>query len=265
MRRSRPPPGQQAGSPCRPLKVSLGHQVGGGRHWFEGRVVPGCPVPDDLVMGRVRAGSSPWHPGHGGGVHLLERGEGPAGQDMVTDDEDLPFDAAFPGGTVGGERVTRGLAEAPRLGTAMGADTLTLAGLAGLAGMGDLVATYSSTLSRNHTFGAHLGRGLSIEEARSQTKQTAEGVASCKVISDLGQRHQVELPVTETVGRHHPQRPEPLGRRAGSDVARHQTRAWGRVTPSGLVSRQHLDGQARRRLGSRAAASAASPLAARSG
>ncbi|MGW2748118.1 NAD(P)H-dependent glycerol-3-phosphate dehydrogenase [Streptomyces sp. NPDC001450] len=92
--------------------------------------------------------------------------------------------------------VTRGLAEATRLGVAMGADPLTLAGL---AGMGDLVATCSSTLSRNHTFGAHLGRGLSIEEARVQTKQTAEGVASCKAISDLGQRHGVELPITKTV------------------------------------------------------------------
>ncbi|MGV4986827.1 NAD(P)H-dependent glycerol-3-phosphate dehydrogenase [Streptomyces sp. NRAIS4] len=151
---------------------------------------------DDLVMGRVRASSSLWHPGHEGGVHLLERGEGPAGQDMVTDDEDLPFDAAFPGGTVGGERVTRGLAEAPRLAIARGAAPLVLAGL---AGMGDLVATYSSTPLRNHTFGAHRRRGLSVEEARAQTKQTAEGVASCKVISDLGQRHQVELPITETV------------------------------------------------------------------
>ncbi|MFF0092638.1 NAD(P)H-dependent glycerol-3-phosphate dehydrogenase [Streptomyces canus] len=92
--------------------------------------------------------------------------------------------------------VTRGLAEATRLGTAMGADPLTLAGL---AGMGDLVATCSSTLSRNHSFGYRLGQGLTVDEAREQTKQTAEGVASCKAISALGQRHAVELPITEAV------------------------------------------------------------------
>ncbi|MFI1169150.1 NAD(P)H-dependent glycerol-3-phosphate dehydrogenase [Streptomyces sp. NPDC020801] len=92
--------------------------------------------------------------------------------------------------------MTRGLAEATRLGVAMGADPLTLSGL---AGMGDLVATCSSRLSRNHTFGAHLGRGLSVQEAQAQTKQTAEGVASCKAISGLGQRYGVELPIADTV------------------------------------------------------------------
>ncbi|MFE8950550.1 NAD(P)H-dependent glycerol-3-phosphate dehydrogenase [Streptomyces sp. NPDC007856] len=92
--------------------------------------------------------------------------------------------------------VTRGLAEATRLGAAMGADPLTLAGL---AGMGDLIATCSSTLSRNHTFGAHLGRGLSVEEARAATPQTAEGVASCKAIQGLAERHDVEMPITRAV------------------------------------------------------------------
>jgi glycerol-3-phosphate dehydrogenase (NAD(P)+) len=92
--------------------------------------------------------------------------------------------------------VTRGLAEATRLGVAMGADPLTLSGL---AGMGDLIATCSSTLSRNHTFGTHLGRGLTVAEATVQTKQTAEGVASCKAINGLGRRHNIEMPITETV------------------------------------------------------------------
>lgn len=92
--------------------------------------------------------------------------------------------------------VTRGLAEATRLGAAMGADPLTFAGL---AGMGDLVATCSSTLSRNHTFGYRLGQGLTVDETRELTKQTAEGVASCKAISALGHRHAVELPITEAV------------------------------------------------------------------
>lgn len=92
--------------------------------------------------------------------------------------------------------VTRGLAEATRLGAAMGADPLTFAGL---AGMGDLIATCSSTLSRNHTFGAHLGRGLSVEEARAATTQTAEGVASCKAIQGLAERHGVDMPITRAV------------------------------------------------------------------
>ncbi|MFJ6725625.1 NAD(P)H-dependent glycerol-3-phosphate dehydrogenase [Streptomyces sp. NPDC091281] len=92
--------------------------------------------------------------------------------------------------------VTRGLAEATRLGVAMGADPLTFAGL---AGMGDLVATCSSALSRNHTFGRHLGAGLTVAEARGRTTQTAEGVASCRAVDALGARHAVELPVTRAV------------------------------------------------------------------
>ncbi|MFJ7146647.1 NAD(P)H-dependent glycerol-3-phosphate dehydrogenase [Streptomyces sp. NPDC100445] len=92
--------------------------------------------------------------------------------------------------------ITRGLAEATRLGVAMGASPLTLAGL---AGMGDLVATCSSTLSRNHTFGHHLGRGLTVEEARAATTQTAEGVASCQAVQGLAEHHDVEMPITRTV------------------------------------------------------------------
>ncbi|WP_051790742.1 NAD(P)H-dependent glycerol-3-phosphate dehydrogenase [Streptomyces sp. NRRL S-1022] len=92
--------------------------------------------------------------------------------------------------------VTRGLAEATRLGVAMGADPLTFAGL---AGMGDLVATCSSALSRNHTFGAHLGKGLSVEEARAATTQTAEGVVSCKAVQSLAERYDVEMPITRAV------------------------------------------------------------------
>ena len=72
--------------------------------------------------------------------------------------------------------ITRGLAETARLGVALGADPLTFAGLAGL---GDLVATCSSPLSRNRTFGEHLGRGETLEQAQAATRQTAEGVKSC--------------------------------------------------------------------------------------
>ncbi|MFI5826715.1 NAD(P)H-dependent glycerol-3-phosphate dehydrogenase [Streptomyces sp. NPDC051578] len=95
-----------------------------------------------------------------------------------------------------GSLITRGLAETTRLGLAMGADPLTFAGLAGL---GDLVATCSSPLSRNHTFGTNLGRGMTLEETIAVTKQTAEGVKSCQSVADLAHRHGVDMPITETV------------------------------------------------------------------
>jgi glycerol-3-phosphate dehydrogenase (NAD(P)+) len=94
--------------------------------------------------------------------------------------------------------ITRGLAETARLGVALGADPLTFAGLAGL---GDLVATCSSPLSRNRTFGEHLGRGETLEQAQAATRQTAEGVKSCLAIRDLSRAHGVEMPITEQVER----------------------------------------------------------------
>ncbi|MFE4666523.1 NAD(P)H-dependent glycerol-3-phosphate dehydrogenase [Streptomyces sp. NPDC056716] len=95
-----------------------------------------------------------------------------------------------------GSLITRGLAETTRLGLAMGADPLTFSGLAGL---GDLVATCSSPLSRNHTFGTNLGRGMTLEETIAVTRQTAEGVKSCESVRDLARRHGVDMPITETV------------------------------------------------------------------
>ncbi|MCB5182271.1 NAD(P)H-dependent glycerol-3-phosphate dehydrogenase [Streptomyces antimicrobicus] len=95
-----------------------------------------------------------------------------------------------------GSLITRGLAETTRLGLAMGADPLTFSGLAGL---GDLVATCSSPLSRNHTFGTNLGRGMSLEETIAVTRQTAEGVKSCESVADLARRHGVDMPITDTV------------------------------------------------------------------
>ncbi|MDT0378713.1 NAD(P)H-dependent glycerol-3-phosphate dehydrogenase [Streptomyces sp. DSM 42041] len=95
-----------------------------------------------------------------------------------------------------GSLITRGLAETTRLGLVMGADAHTFAGL---AGMGDLVATCSSPLSRNHTFGTNLGRGMTLEEAVAATRQTAEGVKSCQSVLDLAGRHGVDMPITETV------------------------------------------------------------------
>jgi len=92
--------------------------------------------------------------------------------------------------------ITRGLAEISRLGEAMGADPRTFAGL---AGMGDLVATCSSPLSRNRTFGQHLGEGMTSAQAQAHTSQTAEGVASCAPVLELARKHGVEMPITEVV------------------------------------------------------------------
>lgn len=92
--------------------------------------------------------------------------------------------------------ITRGLAETARLGVRLGADPLTFAGLAGL---GDLVATCSSPLSRNRTFGEHLGRGETLAQAQAATRYTAEGVKSCLAIRDLADAHGVEMPITRQV------------------------------------------------------------------
>lgn len=93
--------------------------------------------------------------------------------------------------------ITRGLAEITRLGVELGADARTFSGLAGL---GDLVATCSSPLSRNRTFGSALGKGATIEEAKAATKgQVAEGVVSSRSIFQLAQERGVDMPLTQAV------------------------------------------------------------------
>jgi glycerol-3-phosphate dehydrogenase (NAD(P)+) len=92
--------------------------------------------------------------------------------------------------------ITRGLAEMARLGAALGADPLTFSGLAGL---GDLVATCSSPLSRNRRFGEQLGQGKTVEEIVASTRQVAEGVESCESIHDLAARHGVYAPIIDHV------------------------------------------------------------------
>jgi glycerol-3-phosphate dehydrogenase (NAD(P)+) len=94
--------------------------------------------------------------------------------------------------------ITRGLVETARLGTALGADPYTFSGLAGL---GDLVATCSSPLSRNRTFGEKLGKGMTVAEIAGGTRQVAEGVGSCASISELAHHHDVEMPIVEHVTR----------------------------------------------------------------
>lgn len=92
--------------------------------------------------------------------------------------------------------ITRGLNEVARLGSAHGADPLSIAGL---AGMGDLVASCSSPLSRNRNFGEALGRGGTMEYARAHVATTVEGVATAGAVVELAHRVGVEVPVIEAV------------------------------------------------------------------
>ena len=92
--------------------------------------------------------------------------------------------------------MTRGLAELTRLGVALGGDPFTFSGL---AGMGDLVATCSSSQSRNHHVGAELGRGRSLDEVIAEMNMVAEGVKSSKVVCELGRANGVEMPIADEV------------------------------------------------------------------
>ncbi len=92
--------------------------------------------------------------------------------------------------------ITRGLAEMTRLGVAMGGEPVTFAGLAGI---GDLIATCSSKQSRNNSVGLQLGQGKSIEEILAATNMVAEGVKSSPSVLDLARRYRVEMPITEQI------------------------------------------------------------------
>jgi len=107
--------------------------------------------------------------------------------------------------------ITRGLAETTRLGVALGADPATFAGL---AGVGDLIATCMSPLSRNRTFGVNLGRGMSVQDVVALSRQTAEGVMSCESILALARDQGVDVPIIESVNAvvHQGWTPEQMGR-----------------------------------------------------
>lgn len=92
--------------------------------------------------------------------------------------------------------ITRGLAEITRLGVAMGADQRTFAGLSGL---GDLMATCMSPLSRNRTVGERLARGQTIEQVTSEMKMVAEGIKTCRVVLELADRYGVDMPIVREV------------------------------------------------------------------
>lgn len=92
--------------------------------------------------------------------------------------------------------ITRGLSEVARFGDAYGSNPLTFLGL---AGMGDLVASCGSGLSRNRTFGEALGRSGSMDKAKAEVAKTVEGVASASAILELAHRVGVEVPIIENV------------------------------------------------------------------
>lgn len=92
--------------------------------------------------------------------------------------------------------ITRGLAEMTRLGIAMGAKERTFSGLSGI---GDLVLTCTSPLSRNYTVGAKLGQGIKLKDILNQTKSVAEGVATAESAYDLSKKYNIEMPIVEQV------------------------------------------------------------------
>jgi glycerol-3-phosphate dehydrogenase (NAD(P)+) len=92
--------------------------------------------------------------------------------------------------------ITRGLAEMTRLGTAMGCQSETFAGM---SGMGDLIVTCTSQHSRNRGVGERLGKGETLEQIMDGMKQVAEGVWNCSNARALGQSLGIELPITEEV------------------------------------------------------------------
>ena len=92
--------------------------------------------------------------------------------------------------------LTRGLAELTRLGVALGGDTMTFAGL---AGMGDLVATCSSRQSRNRHVGEELGKGRKLDDIIAEMRMVAEGVKTARSVVALAGRVNVEMPIAEQV------------------------------------------------------------------
>lgn len=92
--------------------------------------------------------------------------------------------------------ITRGLAELTRLGVAMGGDPMTFAGL---AGMGDLIATCISPQSRNRHVGEELGKGRALQEIVAEMNMVAEGVKAAPVAMELAREHEVEMPIAESV------------------------------------------------------------------
>jgi glycerol-3-phosphate dehydrogenase (NAD(P)+) len=94
--------------------------------------------------------------------------------------------------------MTRGIAEIARIGEAMGARPLTFAGLSGI---GDLIATCASPLSRNHQVGVALAEGRSLVDIQASMREVAEGIPTTKAARELGRRHEIEMPIVDQMYR----------------------------------------------------------------
>ncbi len=105
-------------------------------------------------------------------------------------------DALSLGNNARASLITRGLSEITRLGVAMGAKERTFSGLSGL---GDLVLTCTSPLSRNYTLGIELGQGLKLKDILDQTISVIEGVATAESAFELSRKYNVEMPIVEEV------------------------------------------------------------------
>ncbi|PHR72884.1 MAG: NAD(P)H-dependent glycerol-3-phosphate dehydrogenase [Lutibacter sp.] len=105
-------------------------------------------------------------------------------------------DGADAGDNTRSALITRGLSELTRLGVAMGGKRRTFAGL---AGMGDLVATCSSSKSRNHHVGFQLGTGKTLEKIIEEMNEVAEGVKTAKVVMELSKKYNVDMPISREV------------------------------------------------------------------
>ena len=92
--------------------------------------------------------------------------------------------------------LTRSMAEMSRFAVAKGADPITFLGL---SGMGDLVATCTSNLSRNFQLGFNLGSGLSLEESKDKVGQVAEGIRTLEVIKDESSRLNINMPLVDSL------------------------------------------------------------------
>ena len=92
--------------------------------------------------------------------------------------------------------MTRGLGEMSRLATDLGANPQTFLGL---SGVGDLITTCASPLSRNHQFGKFLGEGLSVEQSKQKIGQTIEGLKTLKVVKKISDEHNIEMPIVDSL------------------------------------------------------------------